>query len=226
MKEDGLVAGIRSTLPITLSALPFGMAAGLLAVDGGASVAEACAMSVLIFAGAAQLAALNLAQTGAPEALIIIVAVGINLRFVMYGAALAPYVRKASRLGRLGLAYVLTDQAFAISSARFAQERGGVRHISFYFGSAISLWTAWQIGTLLGATLGAQIPAALAVDLTAPLAFVALARMAIRDRADLVAAATACVTFGALHWLPHGLALFPAAAVGVIAGRLMEREAQ
>lgn len=224
MSDRGLAAGLRESLPVAVSALPFGMAVGFLAVDGGASVAGACAMSLIIFAGAAQIAALNLTKAGAPELLVIAVVVGINLRFVMYGASLAPFLRKVSKLRRLGLAYLLTDQAFAISSARFKQTNPPARHVRYYLGTAISLWLAWQIGTLLGATLGAEVPSEVAIDFAAPLVFIALALIAIKDRADSVAAISACVTFGALHWLPFGLALLPATVVGIVAGRIVEGE--
>lgn len=218
---DGFVGGMRASAAVSLSALPFAMAVGVLAADGGATVAGALAMSVVMFAGAAQLAVLGLAKSGAPELLIVGVVGCINLRFSMYGAAVAPFVRHISRARRLGLAYLLTDQAFAVASARFADPSPAQRPASFFAGAALSLWVAWQIGTVTGAALGAQLPASLSLDFAAPLVFIALARLSIRTRADVYSAVSACATLGVLHWLPYGLALLPATAVGVLTGRAL-----
>ena len=218
---DGFWGGVRASAAVTVSAVPFAMTVGVLAADGGATVAGALAMSVVMFAGAAQLAVLGLAKSGAPELLMVGVVVCINLRFSMYGAAIAPFVRHVSRARRGAMAYLLTDQAFAVTSARFAETPAPERPASFYVGVGLSLWVAWLIGTAAGAAVGALLPAELGLDFAAPLVFIALATLSIRTRADACSAASACASLGALHWLPYGLALLPATAVGIAVGRVI-----
>jgi predicted branched-subunit amino acid permease len=220
------VAGARAAAPIALSGIPFGAAAGLAAANVGMSPAAAVAMSVVVFAGAAQLAVLELTRAGAPELVVIAVAVTINLRFGMYSAALAGWLRPRSLLRRIGMAYLLTDQAFAITSARGDDDDTGRHGGTFYAGAALALWVAWQLGTALGAVAGVQVPEGLGIDFVAPLAFVALGVLAIRSRADAAAAATAVVGYVALSWLPLQLALLPASALGLVAGRIVESRAR
>lgn len=199
------------------------MAVGLTAADNGMSVGGALAMSVIMFAGASQLAAVQLTADGAPMALVVAIAVIINLRFVMYSAALAPYLRGPGRLARAGLAYLLTDQAFAVSVARFRDPDRREHAAAFYVGSALSLWVAWQIGTVLGASLG-TLP--LSTDIAPGLVFMALAIAAVRARTDLWVAIAAVATYLALSWLPFGVGLLPATAVGLLVGHLVDRRAR
>lgn len=213
-------AGVRRCLPIAASAVPFGMAVGLTSVDNGMSVWGALSMSVIMFAGASQLAAVQLTADQAPTALVIAIAVLINLRFVMYSAALAPHLRGPGRLARVGLAYLLTDQAFAVSVARFRDPDRRAHAAAFYVGAGVSLWVAWQIGTVLGASLG-TLP--LSTDIAPGLVFMALAIAAVRERTDLWVAMSASTTYLALCWLPFGTGLLPAAGVGLMVGYLVDR---
>jgi len=89
--KEGFLAGTRDMVPILLGVVPFAMISGIAAVGAGLSMASAMGMSVFIFAGAAQLAAVQLIGIGAAPIVIITTALIINLRFVMYSASIAPH---------------------------------------------------------------------------------------------------------------------------------------
>jgi len=122
------VDGVRISLPVLLGLVPFGMVAGITAVDAGFSPVQAMGLSVVVFAGAAQLAAIDLVGEGATFAVVVLTAVVINVRHIMYSASLAPYLRDLPLRRKALMAYLLTDQAYAFSVDRYAdteaQRRG------------------------------------------------------------------------------------------------------
>jgi len=91
MLPDDLFAGVRATLPLLLGLIPFGLVAGIAAVDAGLSPTQAVGLSAIVFAGAAQLAAIDLLGRDASLAVVVLTAVVINLRMMMYSASIAPY---------------------------------------------------------------------------------------------------------------------------------------
>lgn len=210
--------------PILLGIVPFGLIAGISAVSVGLTPVHGVGMSILVFAGAAQLAALQLIGGDAPFLVVAATALIINARFVMYSASLAPHFHGASTGRKALLAYLLTDQAYAFSIRRYAERGEPISaRLSYYFGAAITLWVTWQTATAVGAFLGASIPEAWSLDFAIPLVFIALLVPAIRDRADGAAAGVAAVLAVMLIGLPYNLGLPLAAAVGIVAGITVER---
>jgi 4-azaleucine resistance transporter AzlC len=218
-----LVAGVRTAGPILVGILPFALVTGISAIGAGLTVGEAIGMSLVVFAGASQLAAIDLIGSNAPFLVVVGTAVVINVRMVMYSASLAPYLRGCSLRMRGVAAYALTDQAYAASVAEY--ETNGKRdRLPYYLGIAFSIWVVWQIGTALGAVLGAGVPDALGLEFALPLVFLALLLPAMKDAgttaAGLVggAVALAVVAVG----VPLNLDLPIAAASGVAAGVVVD----
>lgn len=214
-----LLAGVRAAGPVVLGVIPFALVAGITAISAGLTVPEAVGMSVLVFAGAAQLAAIDLIGSNAPFAVVVATAVVINVRMLMYSASIAPYFQSFSARLRAILAYVLTDQAYAMSVAEY--ERNDERsRLWYYTGIGFTLWVVWQIGTLAGAVLGAGVPDALGLDFALPLVFLALLLPAIKDRGTTTAAlaAGAVALAATAAGVPLSLDLPLAAVVGVLAG--------
>lgn len=231
-------AGIRAQLPILLAVIPFGMIYGVLALQAGIPIAPALAMSSIVFAGSAQLAATQLFGLSAPALVIVLTAFVLNLRHLLYGAALGPYLRPLRPAWKWLLAYLLTDQTYAVSVVNYttgigfspppSPQRGEGRPAAdgrhwFVLGAGIALWTTWQASTAVGIFLGAQIPAGWSLDFGLPLTFIALVRPTLVDRASLVAAAVAGVTVMLAVGAPLRLGLVIAALVGIAAGLLAER---
>jgi len=219
--DEDLAAGVRDVSPLMLGIVPFALVAGIAAVDAGLGLAEAVGMSVIVFAGASQLAALELLGENAPLAVVVGTAAVINLRMLMYSASIAPHFAEYGRRLRAGLAYLLTDQAYALSVAEFDAnpERSRWR---YYFGAAASLWIVWQVGTVAGVVLGAGVPDAWGLTFAVPLVFLALLVPAMKDRpttaAGVAGGAVAVVAAG----LPLNLGLLVGALSGIAAGLIVE----
>lgn len=223
-RKTAFFSGAKAASPLILGMVPFALIAGISAINAGLSQLEAVAMSYIVFAGAAQLASVDLIGQQAPAVVIIFTALMINLRFFMYSAALAPHFHGLPLPARGGLAYLLTDQAFAVSMTAYHQ---GWRNFKpwFYLGAATAMWGTWQIGTSVGVFLGAQIPKSWALDFAIPLTFLALLFPALKDRPSVIAALSAGVLALICYGLPYNLGLFLAALGGIAAGCVADRRA-
>lgn len=220
-RRDAFLAGVRSILPITLGVIPFGVIAGVAAIEAGLATGQAIALSPIVFAGAAQLATVDLMARDAAPVVIVLTALVINARFAMYSASLAPSLRGIGSIRKGLAAYLLTDQAFAVSIIHFDQTRTDLDvRIAFYFGAAAPLWVIWQTSTVIGVVIGSGVPPGWSLDFAIPLVFMALLFPAIRDRGTRTAAAVAGLAAVALVGLPLNLGLLAASALGITAGTL------
>jgi 4-azaleucine resistance transporter AzlC len=216
------LAGIKAELPILLGVLPFGLIYGVLAIEAGLPIFEAQAMSAVVFAGSAQFVIVQLTALGTPGLVIVVTAVLINLRHALYSASMAPYLRHLRPRWQWLLAYLLTDEAYAISVIHY-QERGDLKHKHWYFlGAGLALWITWQLSTAAGILLGAKIPASWSLDFTLALTFIALVVPALKEKADVAAALTAGLTAVLIRGLPHKLGLVIGALLGIAAGVLVD----
>ncbi|MDB2241832.1 AzlC family ABC transporter permease [Halorubrum ezzemoulense] len=219
--DEDLLAGVRDVSPLMLGVAPFALVAGIAAVDAGLGLAEAVGMSVIVFAGASQLATLELLGENAPLAVVVGTAAVINLRMLMYSASIAPHFADYGRRLRAGLAYLLTDQAYALSVAEFDENPDRSRW-RYYLGAAASLWIVWQIGTVVGVVLGAGVPDAWGLTFAVPLVFLALLVPAMKDRPTTVAGVAGGAVAVVAAGLPLNLGLLVGALCGVAAGLVTE----
>lgn len=214
-----LVAGIRAAGPIVVGVVPFALVAGITAISAGMTIPEAIGMSAIVFAGASQLAAIELIGSNASFVIVVATAVVINVRMMMYSASIAPYFQRFSLRVRGLAAYLLTDQAYAMSVGEY--ETNDRRHrLWYYAGIAATIWVVWQTGTIVGAVIGAGVPEALGLDFALPLVFIALLVPAMKDAGTTTAgwvagaAALGLATIG----VPFNLDLPIAAVLGMFAG--------
>lgn len=210
-------------LPALPGVASFGVISGVAMVGSGMTPLTAMAMSVAVYAGTAQLAALQLLAAGAPLALILFAAVVLNLRFALYSLSMAPHFRESSAGRKWLCSYLLSDNGYAHFITRYAShpEEGG--KISYFLGACTGIWTVWQASAGLGIAVGAGIPTAWRLEFTITLTFFALGISVIRDKAMAIAAATAAVTAVLAIGLPYRLGLIVAAAAGIAAGVIAER---
>jgi len=218
---------VRAQLPILVGVAPFGMIYGILAAEAGLPVAAALGMSAIVFAGSSQFIAAQLFAVGTPGLVIVLTTAAVNLRHALYSASLAPYVRHLSPAWKYLLAFLLTDEAYAVTITHFqptdpADARRSALHW-YFFGAGITLWLAWQISTAVGVLLGTRAPEGWALDFTLPLTFIALLIPLLRGCPSALAAVAAGVTAVAAHDLPYNLWLVLAIAVGIGAGLASER---
>lgn len=215
-------AGVVAMLPITVGVVPFDLIAGIAATDAGLGLAEAVGFSVVIFAGAAQLAALDLIGRDAPLLVVIGTVLIINLRMLMYSAGLAPRLADQSRARRLAGAYWLTDQTFAVSIVRFDDDRAApVARWWFYTGAGLALWSVWQTSTILGVVAGETVPEVVPLGFALPLAFLSLLVPTLTDRPAVVAAVVAGTVAVAAAPLPANAGMPLAAVLGILTGWLL-----
>ena len=214
-----LIEGIADITPILIGMIPFGLIAGIAAVEAGLEPFQAYAVSPLMFAGAAQLAMLDLIGRDATAIVVVATALVINTRFAMYSAALAPTFAPLRPGNKALVAYLLTDQAFAISVIRFDRvEETVAARLAYYLGGAASLWAVWQVTSAVGVLAGAGLPAEWSLDFTITLVF-----PAVRDRGGAIAAAVGFIAAVVFADLPLNLGLLAASATGIAAGIAGER---
>ncbi|MDH5373362.1 MAG: AzlC family ABC transporter permease [Acidimicrobiia bacterium] len=212
--------------PLILGIIPFGIIAGIAAIEAGLSISQAMGFSTIVLAGAAQLASIALLGQNATLVIVVATALIINARFLMYSASLAPHFAGLSLPRRMLAAYLLTDQAYAFSISRYRDEPWDAHErLRYYVGIGASLWVVWQISTAIGAVLGAGVPEEWSLDFAVPLVFLAILVPAIRDKADGTAALIAGLLAVTTAGLPYNLALLAAALAGIFAGVAFERAA-
>ncbi len=222
------VAGVNAELPILLGVIPFGLIYGALALQAGIPAAPALAMSSIVFAGSAQFVATQLFSAGAPALVLLLTTMVVNLRHILYSASIGVYLTRRRPVWKWLLAYLLTDEAFAVTIVHFAagtRDHGtagaqGHQHW-FLLGAGLTLWATWQTSTAVGIFLGAQIPLGWNLDFALPLTFIALARPTITDAAAVAAAAVAGAVAVLGSVLPYRLGLVLAALLGIAAGLLV-----
>jgi 4-azaleucine resistance transporter AzlC len=213
--------GVRDISPLLLGVIPFGFIAGIAAVNAGLGLPEAVGLSTIVFAGAAQLAALDLIGRDAPLAIIVVTAVVINLRMLMYSASIAPYFQNLRKRSKATAAYLLTDQAYALAIVRYQNEDSPHR-IAYYLGVAVTLWVVWQVTTIAGVVLGTTVPDSLGLEFAVPLVFLALLIPAMEDGPTTVAGIFGGIVAVGTVGLPLNLGLLVAAGGGIVAGLLTE----
>ncbi len=206
-------------LPITLAMLPFAILLGVTAADAGWTWWMVLLQSVFVVAGASQLAMVRLLDEGAPVLVIIATAGLINLRFAMYGAALRPSFAGAPRRLRALVAYMLTDQAFALGT-RDMPGLPATHRWPYYLGAAFTLPVMWFSVTTLSAIVGQRLPAGWSFEFAVPLTFLALLVPALKTRAAWIAAAVAGLVATLAATMPYNAGLMVGALVGIAIGAL------
>ena len=173
-KVDTFIKGILDILPLMIPVVPFGIIYGVIGVEIGFSPMEVFAMSFVIFAGSSQIAFAQLFAAGASPLVMISSVAVINSRHILYGAVLAEYLGKLRLTWKILLSYLMADQAFSVSSAYFKKNIKN-KNVHFHMlGSGLTLWSLWQLSTLIGIVLGNIVPAQLGLEFAIPLTFFSL----------------------------------------------------
>ena len=216
------LAGCRDIAPVLVGTVPFGFVAGVAAVGAGMTPLQGIALSFFAFSGIAQLVVAQLVAAQSPVLLTLAAALVVSLRFLMYSAALSPHVAHLPARWRVLIAYLMTDQMFAMGTQHDVVS-GERRHRHYrLLGIGITLYAVWQASVIAGAVAGAQVPAAWSLDFVVTLTFLVLLVPALRTRADLAAAVVAGAVALLAAGLPYRLSLVVASLAGIGAGFLAE----
>ena len=210
-----------------LGVVPFGLVAGAAPAAQGLPPWSAVGLSSVVFAGASQLAIVDVLGHGGSILVAILAAWTINLRLVLYSASLAPYLASVPTRTRLLAGYLLTDQAYVVSVTRFAaddvDDDDTDRRLPYYFGGALLLWASWQVSTIAGVLLGGVLPEDTPLDFAVPLVFLVLLIPVLTSRPAVVAAvvggaaAVAAAQLGA-----GGASIVVGSLAGIAAGAFAE----
>ncbi|MBX0297028.1 AzlC family ABC transporter permease [Haloarcula nitratireducens] len=154
----GFVAGVKAMGPVLLGIAPFGLISGVAAVDVGMDPLQIMGMSLLIFAGTSQLAAIDLVAQRASAPVVILTVAVINIRMMMYSASIAPYLRDLSARWRSLLAYLLTDHVYALAIVAVEDDDRPVTVKWYVLGLGAAIWIVWQVSTVAVSSSGRPFP--------------------------------------------------------------------
>jgi predicted branched-subunit amino acid permease len=211
--------GVRAVAALAVGVLPFGLAFGVVAAASTAVPAVVGGLSsTIIFAGASQIALIQLLDSGAAWFVAVGTALVINARMIMYSGALAPAFGPFPPAWRWFLPYLITDQAAVTSLLRFETLEDPTLRRWFFLGAGLTMWLPWHLATWVGVVAGAAVPSSWAIDFAIPLMFIALLVPSIKRRADVVGALVAAVVSVAGIGLPLNSGILVGTFVGIGAG--------
>jgi predicted branched-subunit amino acid permease len=215
--------GSREMLGVSLGIGAWGLVTGVAMTKSGLSLPLSLLMSFTVYAGSAQLAALPLIVTGAPIWMIWAIAMCVNLRFVIFSTQWRPYFAHLPRWQRVLQAYFSADLNYVLFMARFPQPRPSPEQIPYFWGGAVTNWSAWQLSTVAGLLLADTIPAEWGLGFAGVLALLALMCSLLSGRASWLAAVVAGTAAVAAVALPMKLNIVVAIAAAVAAGVVMDQ---
>jgi len=201
LRQESLVAlraGVQAMAPAFVATGTWSLVTGIAMVKSGLTESMALAMTLLAYAGSAQLTSLPLIASGAPLWLIFAAGFAVNLRFVIFSAALQPYFRQLSWPKRLALGYFTTDMSFVLFMPRYgdAAIRGTREQLWFFVGAISAGWIVWQVSAIVGIYLGAFVPTAWSLDFAAVLALLAITAPLVTSHPMLIGAGGGSYSLG------------------------------
>lgn len=200
----GVKRGFLLGQPLAPGAFIYGMVFGVLAGERGLAWIEALLMSVLVYSGSAQLAVLQQWNPAPVIAPLVATVLLINARYVLYGAALQPWLAGTRRGPALASLFFLGDGNWALAMREY---QAGYRDAGFILGSGVAMAAPWVLGTVAGHLVGHSVPhpATFGLDFMLVGFAAAIAFGVWRGRPDWAPAGAAVLVALALHhWLPGG----------------------
>lgn len=218
-----LVRGLLDALPLTPGVVTFGLVYGVAARAVGLSPAETAGMSALVHAGSSQFTALGMWASSSPGAIVLTTLI-INLRHLLMGASVAPYLNRLPLRWKMLLALWMSDESYAMAIAAYERGQGS----EWYFlGANLCIWLTWWPSGLLGALVGRSITGLTqyGLEMVFPLAFIGLVASFFKGWPSAVAAAIAAASavLGALY-LPNNWHIIVAGLLGSLVGLAATRE--
>jgi len=215
--------GARDMVDTSLGIAAWGLLTGVAMAESGLPLALGVLMSLTVYAGSAQLAALPLLASGAPLWVIWATALCVNLRFVVFSAGWRRYFAALPRAQRLRLAYFAADLNFALFLRRFPEPPPVAESVPYFWGGVALNWSSWQLPSLAGLLRAGHVPVSWGLGFAGTLALLALSLTMLQGRATQVSAAVAGAAAVAAYALPLKLNILVAIAAAVAIGLLMER---
>jgi len=218
----GAREGFAAFLPVSVGLVPWALVMGMAMSSHGFSPVEAMGMNLIVFAGTAQLGTLPLISSDAPLWLIVVTALALNLRFVIFSAAIAPGFHGVGAPQRWLSGHLLTDGVFATCAERMLQVDDPRWRLGFYLAPSLWSWLLWQSFTLIGIFAAGVVPASWSLEFMATIALIVLLVPMARIPPMLVAALAGGAAATLLRGMPLRLGTVAAIVIGIAAGFLAE----
>ena len=215
-------AGAKEMAGVSLGIAAWGLVTGVAMVKSGLSVPLALLMTLTVFAGSAQLAAIPLMTVGAPMWVIWATALCVNLRFVIFSAQWRPFFKRFPLPQRMLLGYFTADLIYVLFMKRFHEPREDEGQLEYFFGGSAVNWAAWQVPSIVGILLADAIPTEWGLGFAGVLALLGLACSLMSDKATTFAAAVAGAAAVAAFALPFRLHIVVAIAAAVCVGLMID----
>ena len=223
LRDPEFRRGFSETVAPSLGIAAWGLVTGVAMVKSGLSLPAAVAMTVLVYAGSAQLAALPLIVAGAPLWVLWATAFCVNLRFVIYSAHWHRYFGHLPRARRLLMGYFAVDLSYVLFARRFPEAVPHPQQLPYFWGGALWNWASWQGASLLGILIADRVPTEWGLGFAGVLALLGVTYSLLSDKKTRIAAGVAAFVAVAAFALPLKLNIVMAIAVGVAVGLLLDR---
>ncbi|MDE1164737.1 MAG: AzlC family ABC transporter permease [Pseudomonas sp.] len=208
--------GALAAMPLTLAVAPWGLLAGSMAIEAKLTPLQSQGLSVFVFAGGAQLVAIGMLKSGASLLSILLTTLLVTSQHLLYGLSMRPVLANLAARWRLPLGFLLTDEAFALTSSH-----GPSRFNRWYMlGAGLSFYIAWNLYTLAGIVMGQNIPGLdkLGLDFSIAATFIALITPLVRSIPTLVCVGTSLCCSVLLSYWGWESALVVSGLLGMCAG--------
>ena len=221
-RDPEFARGSRDMIGVSLGIAAWGLVTGVAMAKSGMPLPLSILMSLLVFAGSAQLAALPLIISGAPIWMVWAIALCVNLRFVIFSAQWRPYFAHLPRWQRMLHGYFTADLNYVVFMSRFPDPKPSPEQRPYFWGGVATNWPSWQFPTLAGLLLADVIPTEWGFGFAGILALLGLMYSLLTDRASWVAAGVACAAAVVTVALPLKLNVVVAIAAAIAVGLLMD----
>ncbi|QJD89998.1 branched-chain amino acid ABC transporter permease [Duganella dendranthematis] len=224
--EPSWRAGVKTGLPSLFGIGAWGLVVGIAMVKSGLTIPQALGMTLVVFAGSAQLAALPLIAADAPIWVIFVTALVVNLRFVIFSALLAPHFAHLPWRQRLTLGYVSGDISVALFLQKYPSPAPEIGKLSYLKGLLYPNWASWQIGSIAGVLLGSVVPPEWNLSFAGTLAIICVMVPLTAGRPALCGVLVAGAVSVLAHGLPYKLGLLAAVLAGMLSAMLVGETAE
>lgn len=220
------IKGIVDIMPLSLAVVPWGILCGSLAISAGLTALQAQLMSLLVFAGAAQLAGISLLGVGASASSIYSSTFVISSRHLLYSAVFREHVQNCSLWLRSVIAFFLTDEMFAVTIAYMEKHKGF--SVAYALASGICFYLVWNIATYIGIVAGQHMPnlQELGLEFAIAATFIAIVVPSIKNKSTLNSVLVSGMSILLLSWLEVEQGLIIATLAGMAAGYITWRQEQ
>ena len=212
--------GMMAMMPLSIAVIPWGLLAGSMAMNTGLSVAQAIAMSAVIFAGAAQLVSLGLVMAGASFATIVVTVFFLTAQHFIYALTLRGDIAKHKLLTRVGLGFLLTDELFALAA------RPEQRQVPYLFGAVLCFYLFWVVASIAGIVLASMVPnlQQYHLDFSIVAIFIPIIVILLKNRAAIAGLVVTTVCVLVMKHLQLEGAMIVSGMAGMLVAALIERQ--